>query len=182
MKTSTSCCSPYKVVAHLCTHSTNFQNALHLLFSHITTARELSIVCKMNEYPKLKKFNIHNVKVRFFVDIRIISVVAVLSTLLSLWHLQVFNNHVHQIRKPHYSKFEFAISALNLLQKDKPNDNVFYSPHSVYQALSLTYSIAAGETKKDLAKVLGLVDWVESKAEVEHRYKFENDLRIKISK
>lgn len=119
--------------------------------------------------------------VKKIVDIRIISVVAVLSTLLSLWHSEVFYEHVPQIRKLHYSKLEFAIPVLNLLQKHEPNVNIFYSPHSVCQSLLLTYYVAAGETKKDLEKVLGLVHWVESKAEVEHRYKFENDLRIQQS-
>lgn len=133
------------------------------------------------------KFDIHCIDVKNIVDIRIISVVAVLSTLLSLWHSQVLYGHVQQTTKPsypivpHYPKLEFAISVLNLLQKNAPNDNIFYSPHSVYQALLLTYHVATGKTKKDLEKVLGLMDWVESKAEVEYRYKFENDPQIEQS-
>lgn len=140
----------------------------------------------MNEYQKLNEFNIHNINVKNIVNIRIISVVAVLSTLLSLWHSEVLYEHVQQtqteqITKPHYPKLEFAISVLNLLQKKESNVNIFYSPHSVYQALLFTYFGAAGKTKKDLEKVLGFMDWVESKAEVEYRYKFENDLRIEQS-
>lgn len=119
--------------------------------------------------------------VKNIVDIRIISVVAVLSTLLLLWPSEVLYEHLQQTTKPHYPKLEFAISVLNLLQKNEPNVNIFYSPHSVYQALLLTYFGAAGKTKKDLEKVLGLMDWVESKAEVEYRYKFENELGIEQS-
>lgn len=81
----------------------------------------------MIEYQKLMKFNIHNINVKNIFDIRIISVVAVLSTLLSLWHSGVLYAHVQETVavKPHYPKLEFAISVLNLLQKNEPNVNIF---------------------------------------------------------
>lgn len=78
--------------------------------------------------------------------------------------------------KPYYSQLKFAISLLDSLQKNEPNKNIFYSPHSVYHALLLAYSGAAGETEKELKHILGL-DWAETKADVEYLYKLERNVR-----
>lgn len=76
-----------------------------------------------------------------------------------------------------YPKLRFTISMLNSLQKDDPNENIFYSPQSVYQALLLTYLGAAGETKKELEILLGLLYWANDETDVEIAYKAENDVR-----
>lgn len=80
--------------------------------------------------------------------------------------------------KPYYPQLRFAISLLNLLQKETPHKNVFYSPHSVYQALLITYFGAAGETEKQLKTVLGLDSSVR-KADVERAYNTEKNERAK---
>lgn len=59
----------------------------------------------------------------------IISVLAVVS--IKIWPLAE-----ERAAKSYYPKLEFAISLLNLLQKDKANENNFYSPKSVYRSKS----------------------------------------------
>lgn len=63
---------------------------------------------------------------------------------------------------------------LDHLQKLDPNENIFYSPHSVYSTLLLAHLGAAGETKNELKKLLGL-DLVESKVDVDNAYEFEKE-------
>lgn len=77
----------------------------------------------------------------------------------------------NRVNKPYYSRLKFSISLLDQLQKDDPNENIFYSPHSVYSTLSLAYLGAAGETEKELGKLLGL----ESKADVVDAYKLKKE-------
>lgn len=80
----------------------------------------------------------------------------------------------NRVDKPYYPRLKFSISLLNQLQKDNPNENIFYSPHSVYSTLLLAYLGAAGETEKELKKLLGL-DLIESKAYVENVYKLKKE-------
>ncbi|XP_055307357.1 serine protease inhibitor 88Ea-like, partial [Sitodiplosis mosellana] len=54
--------------------------------------------------------------------------------------------------KPYYPRLTFAISILKQLQNDKPNESVFYSPHSLYEALLLTFFTVSDETEKQLKK------------------------------
>lgn len=100
----------------------------------------------------------------------IISVLAVASILSVSWKSSLAKERP---TKPYYPKLEFAISLLNLLQKNKPNENIFYSPHSVYQALLLTYFGAGGKTEKELENVLGLMKWAKNKTDIENAYKLE---------
>lgn len=76
-----------------------------------------------------------------------------------------------------YPKLRFTISLLNSLQKNDPHGNIFYSPQSVYQALLSTYLGAAGETKKELESLLGLLYWANDETDVENAYKAEKDVR-----
>lgn len=75
----------------------------------------------------------------------------------------------------YYSKLKLAISILNGLNEEKPNENIFYSPFSVFRVLLQGYFGAAGETENELKHVLGL-DWAKNKKDVEHWYKLEKDL------
>lgn len=51
--------------------------------------------------------------------------------------------------KPYYPRLKFSISLLDQLQKDNPNENIFYSPHSVYSTLLLAY-LGAKRTQKTI--------------------------------
>lgn len=110
-------------------------------------------------------------KKKSFLICIIISVLAVASILSVLW---ISSLAKERATKPYYPKLEFSISLLNLLQKNKPNENIFYSPKSVYQALLLTYFGAGGKTEKELENVLGLMKWAKNKTDIENAYKLEN--------
>lgn len=76
----------------------------------------------------------------------------------------------------YYSKLKLAISLLNALNEEKPDENIFYSPSSVFRVLLLSYFGAAGKTEEELKHVLGL-DWAKNKKDVENWYELETDLR-----
>lgn len=58
-----------------------------------------------------------------------------------------------------YPKLKCAISLLDSLQNDKPNENIFYYHNEeVFHAHLLSNFGAAGETEKELKHVLGL-EW-----------------------
>lgn len=105
----------------------------------------------------------------------LISVLAVVSTLSVLWIVLLAEGWA---TKPYYPKLEFAISLLNFLQKEKPNENIFYSPKSVYRVLLLTYFGAGGKTEKELKNVLGLMKWTKNKTDSENAYKLEKGQTI----
>lgn len=105
----------------------------------------------------------------------VVPLILVILAIFSLWHSDVLFGK--RATKPYYPKLEFAISALNSLQKNNPNENIFYSPHSVYQALLVTYFGAAGNTERDLERVLG----IKNKTDVQSGYKLEVALRAKQS-
>jgi serpin B len=49
----------------------------------------------------------------------------------------------------------FAFSLLNTLSRERPGENIFISPYSVSAALQIVCNGAEGETKKEMADVLG---------------------------
>lgn len=115
--------------------------------------------------------------------ILLVAVTLVLAVILAfiLWPNQQSQPNptaVKRVEKPYYPKLRFAISLLNLLQKENPHKNVFYSPHNVYQALLFTYFGAAGETEKQLKTLLGLNSSI-SKDDIEHAYNTEKNERVK---
>lgn len=75
-----------------------------------------------------------------------------------------------QAQQTDYPQLNFSISLLNLLQKDEPNESIFYSPYSVYRLLLLVYFGAGGDTENELKTVLGLT---KSKENVHHAYNLE---------
>ncbi|XP_031634251.1 serine protease inhibitor 88Ea-like [Contarinia nasturtii] len=80
--------------------------------------------------------------------------------------------------QPYFGQLNFSLKILDSLQKEHPNENVFYSPHSLYRTLLLAYLGAGGETEKELKDLLGL-HWAESKADIEYMYKLEKEVRAK---
>lgn len=75
--------------------------------------------------------------------------------------------------KPYYPELKFAISLLALLQKNEPNENIFYSPHSVYTTLLMAYFGAGGETDIELKQLL--LSTETSKADAEYAYKLKKE-------
>ena len=80
--------------------------------------------------------------------------------------------------KLYFSKLKFTISLLNSLQRNQTNENIFYSPQSLYRTLISAYLCAAGETEKELENLLELSDWANNKTDVENAYRLEKDLRV----
>lgn len=78
--------------------------------------------------------------------------------------------------KLYYGQRKFSVKLLDALQKARPNESLFFSPHSTYRALLLAYFGARGETEKSLQKTLQL-DWANSKADVSHAYELEKQAR-----
>lgn len=116
----------------------------------------------------IKKMKIYKKKLsRIYILISVLAVVSISSVLC------IEQSAEQPADKSYYPKLNFAISLLNLLQKNKPNKNVFYSPKNVYRALLLTYFCAAGKTKKELGNVLG------NQTEIENVYKLEEDTQVK---
>lgn len=72
----------------------------------------------------------------------------------------------------YYRRLKFGISLLDLLQKTEPHKDIIYSPHSVYQAILLSYFGTAGETQWELNEILGL-DLAKSKADVASSYQLD---------
>lgn len=81
-------------------------------------------------------------------------------------------NAIERADKPHYPQLRLSISILDQLQRDEPQKNIVYSPHSVYWTLFLAYFGAAGETEQELRNLLGL-NWAKSKADIERVYKLK---------
>lgn len=78
--------------------------------------------------------------------------------------------------KLYYGQRKFSVKLLDALQKARPNESLFFSPHSTYRALLLAYFGAQGETEQSLKKTLQL-DWANSKADVSHAYELEKQAR-----
>lgn len=79
--------------------------------------------------------------------------------------------------KLYYGQRKFSVSLLNALQKARPNESLFFSPHSTYRALLLAYFGANGDTEKSLKNTLQL-DWAKSKADVRQTYEMERQARV----
>ncbi|XP_045455272.1 serine protease inhibitor 88Ea-like [Melitaea cinxia] len=56
------------------------------------------------------------------------------------------------------NQMEFTLNLFNAINKAVPDDNIFFSPFSVYHALLLGYFAAAGETEKSLKESLRISD------------------------
>lgn len=104
-----------------------------------------------------------------------ITISTVLSFYIFVWH----QPWLHRPEKPYYPKLRFALSLLNSLQKEIPNENIFYSSKSVYDTLSLCHIGATGEAKKELGNLLGLRgnDTTKNITDVENAYRFEKGVR-----
>lgn len=76
------------------------------------------------------------------------------------------------VDKLYYGQRKFCVDLLHAFQKVKPNENLLFSPHSIFRALLLNYLIAEGDVEKLLKKTLQL-DWANSKADVIHAYELE---------
>lgn len=70
----------------------------------------------------------------------------------------------------------FTANFLDAMHKSQPNDNLFFSPFSLYHALLLAYFGSANQTEKGLKEVLQL-HWANSKADVFKGYQFEKRYR-----
>lgn len=140
----------------------------------------------------------NNIYTKFIVGFAIITALIMVSIASIVFLLPYYNELQNQQQNQHrnqklknvetkvdnrsdqlyYSKLKLAISILNALNEEKPNENIYYSPSSVFRVLLLSYFGAAGETEKELKHVLGL-DWAKNKQDVENWYKLETDLREK---
>lgn len=56
------------------------------------------------------------------------------------------------------NQLEFTLNLFNTIDKAVPDDNIFFSPFSVYHALLLGYFAAGGETEKALKQSLRISD------------------------
>lgn len=71
------------------------------------------------------------------------------------------------------SRLQFSLEFMkNVFKKSKPGSNVFFSPHSVYQALLLTLFISDGETEKNIKTALRIPHEID-KLEVLRMYTLE---------
>lgn len=107
-------------------------------------------------------------------------VIAALAALLPLvWCQCLTRNDSAAISadKLYYGQRKFSVNLLDALQKARPNESLFFSPHSTYRALLLAYFGAKGLTEQSLKKTLQL-DWAKSKADVSHAYELERQARL----
>lgn len=79
--------------------------------------------------------------------------------------------------KLYYGQRKFSVALLDALQKARPNESLFFSPHSTYRALLLAYFGANGSTEESLKSALRL-DWANTKADVSHAYELEKKARF----
>lgn len=106
-------------------------------------------------------------------------VIAALAALLPLvWSQCLTRNDSTPLTadKLYYGQRKFSVSLLDALQKARPNESLFFSPHSTYRALLLAYFGAKGETESSLKRTLQL-DWAQSKADVSQAYEMERQAR-----
>ncbi|CAB3237223.1 unnamed protein product [Arctia plantaginis] len=55
-------------------------------------------------------------------------------------------------------QLEFTLNLFNIINKEVPDDNIFFSPFSVYHALLLAYFSAGGQTEQSLKESLRVAD------------------------
>ncbi|KAJ8686770.1 hypothetical protein QAD02_022564 [Eretmocerus hayati] len=73
------------------------------------------------------------------------------------------------------ARFDFAIEALRRAAQLEPNDNIFFSPHSLYEALGLAYFGSRGDTEASLKQALRVPNEL-SKVDVQRVYAFEKSV------
>jgi len=81
------------------------------------------------------------------------------------------------------ARYAFALDSLKKTALIESRDNIFFSPHSLHQALSLAYFGARGTTAESLKKALRIPDQL-SKVDVQRYYAFErslNEMRSEVS-
>ncbi|XP_012278656.1 serine protease inhibitor 88Ea [Orussus abietinus] len=75
-----------------------------------------------------------------------------------------------------HGRFRFAVSALAKMAEIEQNENVFFSPYSLHEALTLAYFGALGKTEKALQQALFIPEHL-SKVDVQRFYALENSLK-----
>lgn len=81
------------------------------------------------------------------------------------------------------ARFDFALDSLKKAALIETRDNIFFSPHSIHQALNLAYFGARGTTEAALKRALRIPEEL-SKVDVQRYYAFEkslNQLRSQVS-
>ena len=73
-------------------------------------------------------------------------------------------------------RFVFAMDSLKIISEIVTQDNIFFSPHSLHQALMLLYLGARGTTENSLKQALHIPSEL-SKVDVQRFYAFENTLQ-----
>lgn len=76
---------------------------------------------------------------------------------------------------------EFTLNLLEQVNRISSQENVFFSPYSVFHALLLAYFGSTNQTEQSLKKVLKL-DWTENKMDVMQAYRLEKQHRIRRAK
>ncbi|XP_066587366.1 serine protease inhibitor 88Ea-like isoform X2 [Prorops nasuta] len=74
------------------------------------------------------------------------------------------------------ARFTFAMDSLRKTALIETTDNIFFSPHSLHQALTLAYFGARGTTEASLKSALRIPDNL-SKIDVQRLYAFEQSIR-----
>lgn len=105
---------------------------------------------------------------------RTIIIAGLASLLALLWVTRVTGNDSARLsaEKLYYGQRKLSVNLLRAIQKNQPNKNVFFSPHSIHRVSLLTYLGAMGETEKLLKKTLQL-EWINSKTDVSHAFESE---------
>lgn len=75
------------------------------------------------------------------------------------------------------ARFGFALDSLKKTTLIEARDNIFYSPHSIHQALTLAYFGSRGTTDEALRKALHIPNDL-SKVDVQRYYAFENSIKL----
>ncbi|KAL7306079.1 hypothetical protein TKK_0001535 [Trichogramma kaykai] len=75
------------------------------------------------------------------------------------------------------ARFDFALESLKKISEIETQDNIFFSPHSLYEALGLAYSGAHGKTETSLRKALNIPEDF-SKLDVQRFYAYEKSLEL----
>jgi len=81
------------------------------------------------------------------------------------------------------ARFGFALDSLKQTVLIELKDNIFFSPHSIHQALSLAYFGARGTTEESLKRALHIPNEL-SKVDVQRYYAIEkalNEMRSQVS-
>ncbi|XP_076752180.1 serine protease inhibitor 88Ea isoform X2 [Xylocopa sonorina] len=74
------------------------------------------------------------------------------------------------------ARFNFALDTLKKMVVIESRNNIFYSPHSLQQALTLAYMGARGSTEQSLKKALHIPNDL-SKVDIQRYYAFENSMK-----